>query len=62
LTNSNYPEIISPGDTMIPIKNFRNKNKFLAKNASVLSKEATLIKNFKMPFVKVLSSKKKRKK
>jgi len=47
---------------MIPIKNFRNKAKFIEKKANLLDKKATLIKNFKMPFIKVLSSKKKKKK
>jgi hypothetical protein len=40
---------------MIPIKNFKAKKMFLAK-------EATLIKNFKMPFITILNSKKTKKK
>jgi hypothetical protein len=42
---------------MIPIKNFKKKMPYLAKTAESLSKQATLIKNFKMPFIKVLSDK-----
>ena len=47
--------------TMIPIKNFKNKPKYLAKEASnSLDKNATLVKNFKMPFIQVISNKKKK--
>ena len=47
---------------MIPIKNFKHKTPFLAKSASTFDKNATLVKNFKMPFIKVLADKPKKKK
>ena len=47
---------------MIPIKNFKNKSLYLAKTANSLDKQATIVKNFKMPFIKVLSSKPSKKK
>ena len=50
------------GETMIPIKNFKNKMPHLAKQASQLAKEATLVKNFKMPFIKFISDKSSKKK
>jgi len=43
---------------MIPIKNFKHKTPYLAKTANSLDKRADIVKNFKMPFIKILAPKK----
>jgi len=47
---------------MIPIKNFRAKKTFLAKTANDLTKKATLVKNFKMPVIAMITNKSNKKK
>ncbi len=47
---------------MIPIKNFREKKPFLAKQASQMKKSGELIKNFKMPVIALIDPKNNKKK
>jgi hypothetical protein len=49
--------IINAGVSMIPIKNFKHKVPQLAKEAALLNKRATLVKNFKMPFIQIIANK-----
>lgn len=46
---------------MIPIKNFRAKKMYLAKTANVFSKDAEIIKHFRMPVIDQIRSKKNKK-
>jgi len=47
---------------MIPIKNFRHKKVHLAKCASAFSKDAEIIKHFRMPVIDQIKAKKSKKK